>query len=302
MWDIIPDIHGQAEKLERLLADLAYRRSGIGWTHPEGRRAVFLGDFIDRGPENGRVIRIVREMQEADRAVAVMGNHELNAVHFHAQAFGASHPLRPHSDKNFRQHGAFLAEFPLGADATHDVVAWMADLPLWLDLGPFRAVHACWDDAAIEKVPDGTLTLDDILHAADVKGALHAPVETLTKGPEVDLPPGWAIHDKEGTRRDRIRLAWWNAAPEGWRDAAISVPEDQALPDGPAPDGDGVPRYGADQKPVFFGHYWLRGTPEMQAANALCMDYSAGSDGPLLAYRFAEGALDLTNIVGMDAR
>jgi hypothetical protein len=42
--------------------------------------------------------------------------------------------------------------------------------------------------------------------------------------------------------------------------------------------------YPETAKPVFFGHYWLTGLPVLQASNALCLDYSAGRDGPLMSY------------------
>ena len=113
--DIIPDIHGQAEKLRLALKNLGWRRNGTTWVHPEpDRQIVFLGDFIDRGPENGAVIRIVRELMDAGRAQAIMGNHELNAIHFHMEDPDTGTPLRPHSQDNLEQHESFLREFPLG--------------------------------------------------------------------------------------------------------------------------------------------------------------------------------------------
>ena len=49
MWDIIPDIHGQADKLEGLLKLLGYREVKEVWRHSDSERsAIFLGDFIDR--------------------------------------------------------------------------------------------------------------------------------------------------------------------------------------------------------------------------------------------------------------
>lgn len=82
------------------------------------RQIVFLGDFIDRGPENGAVVRIVRELMDSGRAQAIMGNHELNAIHFHATDPDTGKPLRKHSEENFKQHDSFLKEFPLGAPHT----------------------------------------------------------------------------------------------------------------------------------------------------------------------------------------
>ena len=144
--DIIPDIHGQAEKLRAALRNLGWRRSGTSWSHPEpSRKIVFLGDFIDRGTENGAVIRMARKLMDAGRARAVMDNHEINALHFHtADPERNGMPLRPHDAKNQSQHASFLKEFPLGAARPHEVLTWMRGLPLFIEAPGFRAVHAAW--------------------------------------------------------------------------------------------------------------------------------------------------------------
>ena len=54
-YDIIGDIHGQADKLEALLRTLGYRDTAGAWRHAE-RRAIFVGDFIDRGPAQVRSV------------------------------------------------------------------------------------------------------------------------------------------------------------------------------------------------------------------------------------------------------
>ena len=48
-YDIIGDIHGHADKLEAMLRTLGYRRTAGAWRHPD-RQAIFVGDFVDRGP------------------------------------------------------------------------------------------------------------------------------------------------------------------------------------------------------------------------------------------------------------
>ena len=95
-YDIIGDIHGQADKLEALLRTLDYRDTAGAWRHPE-RQAIFVGDFLDRGPAQVRAIDIARRMVDAGVALAVMGNHELNAIAWHTP--DAKHRgdfLRPH--------------------------------------------------------------------------------------------------------------------------------------------------------------------------------------------------------------
>jgi protein phosphatase len=80
-FDIIGDVHGCATELEELLASLGYERDGGGvWRHPAGRKAVFLGDVVDRGPRVPDVLRIVMAMSEAGTALAVPGNHDLKLV------------------------------------------------------------------------------------------------------------------------------------------------------------------------------------------------------------------------------
>ena len=81
-YDIIGDIHGHNEKLEALLYKLGYRNTAGAWRHPE-RQAIFVGDFIDRGPSQVQTVNTVRRMVEAGVALAVMGNHELNAIAWH---------------------------------------------------------------------------------------------------------------------------------------------------------------------------------------------------------------------------
>jgi protein phosphatase len=71
-FDIIGDIHGCADELEELLARLGYSEG----RHPEGRKVVFLGDLVDRGPRVPDVLRIAMDMVKARTALCVPGNHD----------------------------------------------------------------------------------------------------------------------------------------------------------------------------------------------------------------------------------
>jgi protein phosphatase len=80
-FDIIGDIHGCADELDELLTTLGYRRDeATTWRHPEGRKAIFVGDLVDRGPRVPDVIATVMGMVEAGSALAVPGNHDLKLV------------------------------------------------------------------------------------------------------------------------------------------------------------------------------------------------------------------------------
>src|ERR1700751_5125024 len=70
--DLIGDIHGNADKLRALLSRLGYEQSGGVYGSPD-RRAIFVGDLIDRGPAIGEVIEIVAGMLRAGSAQIVMG-------------------------------------------------------------------------------------------------------------------------------------------------------------------------------------------------------------------------------------
>lgn len=304
MFDILPDIHGQIEKLTSALTRLGYRDRAGAWRHSDpNRRVLFLGDFVDRGPGNAAVISLVRRMLDAGTAYAVMGNHELNAIHFHTIDPETGAPLRPNTQKNIDQHVAFLRDFPVGEARTLDAISWMQELPLFLDLGPLRIVHACWHGptiAALEaELVDGRLTEDLAIRAGRKDDPLNDLVEITTKGPEFILPKGEGFTDPDGIHRDRIRLKWWNRAPSAWIDLAASVHDESCLPQSPLPDDVPDYTYPVSEKPVFFGHYWFRGTPVLQSANTLCLDYSAGLSGPLLAYRHSGAAepIDLAKIV-----
>ncbi|MBR9824436.1 MAG: protein phosphatase [Alphaproteobacteria bacterium] len=83
-FDLIGDIHGCGSEAEALLEALGYQLLYTGpegarsydVTHPEGRKPVFLGDLVDRGPRSPDVLRLVMSMVRAGRAYAVMGNHD----------------------------------------------------------------------------------------------------------------------------------------------------------------------------------------------------------------------------------
>ena len=80
-FDIIGDIHGCADELSELLTTLGYAAGSTGiWSHPQGRRVIFLGDLVDRGPRIPDVLRIVMRMVEAGNALAVPGNHDIKLM------------------------------------------------------------------------------------------------------------------------------------------------------------------------------------------------------------------------------
>lgn len=83
-FDIIGDVHGCCEELVELLARLGYsaQRTADEWTvtPPPGRKAIFLGDLVDRGPDSPGVLRLVMSMVRAGTALCVPGNHDVKLL------------------------------------------------------------------------------------------------------------------------------------------------------------------------------------------------------------------------------
>lgn len=297
-YDIIGDIHGHARTLAALLEKLGYSRNGGAFGHPR-RKVIFLGDFIDRGPHQRETLDIVKPMVETGAALSVMGNHEFNAVAFATDSGQGDH-LRPRNEKNCQQHAAFLHEYPADSRDYREIIDWFRTLPLWLDLGDIRIVHACWTPQLIARISqefDGARLTSHLLRQASTRGRWeYEAVETLLKGKEIPLPEGHYFHDAYGTKRHHIRIRWWSRTERTYRgiylgspDWATQIPDDEIQ-------GDHVIDYDHREAPVFLGHYWLSGTPKRLESNVACLGYSvakkSGGDtgvepkGKLAAYRW----------------
>ncbi|MBX7452211.1 metallophosphoesterase [Mycolicibacterium sp. 3033] len=311
-YDIIGDVHGCADQLEKLLAAMDYRRAGTGGEYRhERRQAIFVGDLIDRGDYQLETLRLVKQMVDAGSGQIVMGNHEFNALAYHTEwPTGSGKFLRPHDDpederseKNARQHKAFLEQVR-GADRD-ECLEWFATLPLWLDLGGLRVVHACWHEesmAVVEQRCGSNAPFANVEHlvaASDPDDALYEAVETLLKGPEIGLIEHHQepYRDKDGHLRKSARMQWWNSGGHTLRDLAemggnfttMSGEPYPPLPELEVPPNERTYTY-TGQVPVFYGHYWRQGRPERGldwTDYTACVDFSAVKGGTLTAYRWS---------------
>ena len=204
-WDIIGDIHGHAGQLQDLLAAMGYERKFGSYFHQGGRKALFLGDYIDRGPKIRETLQIVRQMVDSGNALAVMGNHEFNALAY-ATPDGSGGWLRAHTPDKVAQHvqtQVQIAEpYP---DEWRDWLEWFATLPLFLDLGGIRAVHAAWCDESTETFSKvRNLDTQTLHHIMDRQSALYAKRERLLNGVEISLPATIAIPSECAGGRSRV--------------------------------------------------------------------------------------------------
>lgn len=86
---------------------MGYQDSATGYRHSSSK-IVFLGDFIDRGEHlclHLKLLEMVIPMVDNGHTLAVIGNHEFNALAFHTQHHDK--PLRNHVDKNIHQYRNF---------------------------------------------------------------------------------------------------------------------------------------------------------------------------------------------------
>lgn len=79
-FDIIGDVHGCYDELMALLGQLGYSIEGEAVTPPAGRKAVFLGDLVDRGSKIPQVLRLVMGMVAAGTALCIPGNHDVKLL------------------------------------------------------------------------------------------------------------------------------------------------------------------------------------------------------------------------------
>lgn len=294
-YDLIGDIHGCGQTLERLLEILGYKkRSGI-WQHAY-RQALFLGDLIDRGPQIRETLHIVHAMVDAGHAYCIMGNHEYYALTWNTPASEQSTDeyVRAHSKHHTRLHRETLEQFEEHPYDWEDFNEWFLTLPLFIDAQRFRAVHACWDDRLINmlrtRFADGRVNQAFVQQSA-IKGSFaDQAFNRLLRGVNLPLPHGMSQTSYDGFTRSSFRTKFWHddASALTYGDVVFqpdALPGDLAQEPLPTEYLQHVTGYDAQQPLLFVGHYWRQGQPSLIRPNLACLDYSAVNGGKLVAYR-----------------
>lgn len=141
-FDIIGDVHGCADELEALLELLGYSLTwgeayphGVQVVAPAGRRVIFLGDLIDRGPRIVDCLRIAMSMVESGAAICLPGNHEVKFLRkLRGKTVSVTHGL-----------AETIAEFERMPESFHEEVADFIEKLVGhfvLDGGKLCVVHA----------------------------------------------------------------------------------------------------------------------------------------------------------------
>ena len=145
-FDLIGDIHGCADELDKLLRTLGYAGGagdapaghpnlGCGFVHPLGRRVIFLGDLVDRGPKIPQVLKWVMAMVGTGTAFCVPGNHDVKLLR---KLQGKEVPIKHGLAESLDQLSRESTEF------TEAVAEFVEGLPshLVLDEGRLVVAHA----------------------------------------------------------------------------------------------------------------------------------------------------------------
>ncbi len=287
-FDIIGDIHGHADPLHELLHQLGYKNQGGALIHKDQRQALFLGDLIDRGPQQLAVLETIKNMVDVGSAQVIMGNHELNAIGW-TYYNGQGQALRPHTEQNRFQHQAFLDAVGEGSTQHKFWVDWFFSLPIYLQTPQLQLIHACWSptDFALVKpylTATGQIDPQHLQTLFNQTDPSFRALETLLKGPEYDLPKPYYFIDKSGHKRHEARIKWWENSGTL---AEVALLPPQVAAQLPIINMDHIlANYAAVDRPTFVGHYWFSGKPRPLTPHVACLDYSIANDGKLVAYRF----------------
>ncbi len=308
-FDIIGDVHGCAVSLAMLLERLGYRRERGAYRHAS-RQALFVGDIIDRGPRIRESLHLVRDMVEAGSAQVVMGNHEYNFLCYCTPGRPGSglDYLRSHTPRHHRVLKETLEAFESYPLEQADFLAWMREMPIFLEFEHFRVIHACWPQALLDRFAreyGGNRISEDFLHrSVDMDSFECELMDRALRGTQMKLPGGAVITSKDGFQRRYFRTKFWSASAECYGDVVFQpdpLPDDIARMSLSAEDQAQLLHYGEGEKLLFVGHYWRDGEPTPITSNIACLDYSAVKFGKLVAYRYDhEPRIDPAKFVWID--
>jgi hypothetical protein len=304
MYDIIGDIHGHADQLKNLLKKLGYKKVDEAYVH-ETRKAVFVGDMINRGPKIRETLSIVRKMVDKGAAYAILGNHEMYAVLYYLRDIEGKY-YKKRIPKYQLQINQTLSEFSPYKEELKSYLKWMRTLPMFLDFGDIRIVHACWDEENIQLIKEtisGNKLSKANLRDIALNGTKFSEAFWQTcKGIEFQVPKDLLVFDNNGRPHRSFRMKWWDTA-EGKTFKEVSLESRFDLPEYTIPK-EIVPTikpYSNEEPIVFFGHYCLKECCGIMADNLCCVDSCITRTGKLIAYRWnGEKKVDKSNFVLSD--
>ena len=289
-YDIIGDVHGHATLLKKLLKTMGYVKYDGTWKHPD-RTAIFIGDFINRGPEIRETIQIVRQMTESGTALTILGNHEYSAILYHIKDSAGMY-LSRHIAGNRNQIQSTLTAFTGFIPEWKDHLKWLRTLPFFLDLGSLRVIHAYWNDDDINYlrsfIPKGKLKKDFLRTIHENQHPTASIIYRILKGLEFRCPPDLILKCSKGMSRKVFRMNWWES-PLNKTFRELSFGNKFILPEYTVPVelAPSFEPYSSNKPPVFVGHYCLSEGAMIMQQNICCIDSAVVGSETLSAYRWS---------------
>jgi len=295
-YDIVGDIHGHGNLLEKLLLKLGYsKRSGV-FIHPK-RKVIFCGDFIDRGSQNIKAVDIVMKMCENGEAFAIPGNHDLAYVQYHTKLPGSDQMIIPKNPAYDRMFFNTAIEFNQAPDFKAQYIDWIKELPLFIENEYFAVYHGFRSENY-----SALLTQDNEI--MNFNAALlnfekyRLAIDLISKSVSA-----WVAYREHDIKKvERIRIKWWKnkKCVESLDDLFMSKSNQNkiTLVDSELNTNHNFYPYLTHEKPLFLGHFCIREKHGIVQPNICIIDLCVIKTGRLAAYRFdGESILQKEKIV-----
>lgn len=289
---LMSDIHGDRDAMETLLCThLHYDVTPKGkWTAPDSQTHLIInGDMISRGSDAPGVVRHAQKLQSQGLATIIRGNHEHEVVTMDAclnerQEYPAwippeKRPLKQH------YHALFHDGYgPQGTDQEHKDIGWFSTLPLFGDFDTFRVAHAAYrsDSIAVLRQADTSPPARVERAAYETVMGMYFSLPLLQYITQGDVPSEYYSIQKNGVTYSKAHIQNWlphDAYYENLSDILL-LPDNNplaALSLHKQPQQDFVRNFilpiQDDPRPLFLGHYNLKGPPKIRHETAAVLDF-----------------------------
>ena len=290
----IGDLHGHARQLKSVLNKAGFTIVNGAYWHPE-LKAVFVGDFINRGTENLECLRIVRAMVESGNALAVIGNHEVIFLNYHQQNPQTGEYTMENRAGWNRLFQQTMLEFSQSAAELNEMINWLKRLPIVIETAHFNVVHACYDSESLEVVRERTngnfvLQENDWLQMGlGADEALTESLHALTFGISIYLDTAELFPGSNMSSQHSPRIRYWEDPFEKSLRQTLFIEDDKhlagigflSLPESFYTAFKTYPEY---ETPVVHGHYCVVGDLIDLPQNIIIADRAVIKTGILKAW------------------
>ncbi|MCX7954761.1 MAG: metallophosphoesterase [Bacteroidales bacterium] len=288
IYDFVGDIHGNFNKLEILFKQLGYvyNEKENYFIPPTNIKPVIVGDFINIGTQNIKVLDCLYKMYKKNLCYVISGNHE----YFLCVNYKKYYKQQRFIDYLKLNYYTLFIEFN-NIDKLKNYIEWLMELPLYYDFGKAKAVHAMWFNNSVQEYFKENNKVFKVIESVDNNSHLKEQVNLFLMG-------FYVVITEDDSEEKLYRLRWWeldkkNKASElFWRAYTYLPPHyDERI------DIFTFKKYITNDI-VFFGHYNLKDVPYLTSPTKCCLDFGAAKGGFLTCYRWhGESTLNSKNLI-----